>query len=79
VARTALEDAITANPIDEGTIRQKSAEVGSVDAELAVIRARINAEVMTLLTPEQQKELQENRARMRERLENGPSGGRRAR
>jgi Spy/CpxP family protein refolding chaperone len=78
VARTALEDAITASAIDEGTIRQKSAEVGSVEAELAVIRARINAEVMTLLTPEQQKELQENRARIRERLENGPSGGRRA-
>jgi protein CpxP len=79
VARTALEDAITASPIDEGTIRQKSADVGSVDAELAVIRARINAEVMTLLTPDQQQELQQNRARMRDRLENGPFGGRRTR
>jgi Spy/CpxP family protein refolding chaperone len=77
-AQIALEDSVAASPVDEGTIRQKSAELGSVDAELAVIRARINAEVMTLLTPDQQKELQENRARMRERLESAPSRGRRA-
>jgi Spy/CpxP family protein refolding chaperone len=76
-ARTALEDAIVATPMDEGAIRQKSAELGSVDTELAVVRAHINAEVLTLLSPEQQKELQENRARMKERLENGPSRGRR--
>ena len=75
-AQFALEDSIAANPIDEGAIRQKSAELGSVNAELAVNRARVNAEVMTLLTPEQQQELQQNRARIRERRESEPSRGR---
>jgi Spy/CpxP family protein refolding chaperone len=74
-ARFALEDAILAGSIDEGTIRQKSAELGSVDAELAVVRARIHAEVMTLLTREQQQQLQEQRTRMRERRESAPSRG----
>jgi Spy/CpxP family protein refolding chaperone len=43
---------------------------------LAVVRARTNAEVMTLLTPEQQQELQQNRARMRERRQSGAFRGR---
>ena len=77
-ARSALEDSIVTSPVDEGAIRQKSAELGSVDAELAVVRARMNAEVMTLLTPEQQQELQQHRARMKERRESAPSRGRRA-
>ena len=77
-ARSALEDSIVASPGDEGAIRQKSAELGSVDSELAVVRARMHAEVMTLLTPEQQQELQQDRARMKERRESAPSRGRRA-
>ena len=78
-ARSALEDSIVASPIDEGAIRQRSAELGSVDAELAVNRARVTAEVMSLLTPEQQQELQQHRARMKEQHESAPSRGRRAR
>jgi Spy/CpxP family protein refolding chaperone len=75
-AHAALQDSIAASPVDEGAIRQKSAELAAVDAELAVIRARINAEVMTLLTPQQQQEVQQHRAQMKERRENAPSRGR---
>jgi protein CpxP len=75
-AQLALEDSIAASPIDEGAIRLKSAELGSLNAELAVVRARTNAEVMTLLTIEQQQELQQNRARMREHRQSGPFRGR---
>ena len=71
-ARTALEDAIVSTPGDEATIRLKSADVAAAEADLAVIRARVYAEVAALLTPEQQQQLQEQRNRMKERLQNGP-------
>jgi len=66
-AQAALDEAIVSNPTDEATIRLKSADVAAAEAELAVIRARIYSEVLTVLTPEQ-----EQRSRMRERLQSGP-------
>ena len=63
-ARLALEAAITADTFDEATIRQKNADVAAVDAELAVIRAQVNAEIVALLTPEQRKLLQDRRDQM---------------
>jgi Spy/CpxP family protein refolding chaperone len=71
-AQAALDEAIVSNPSDEATIRLKSADVAAAEAELAVIRARIYSEVLTVLTPEQQQQLQEQRSRMRERLQSGP-------
>jgi Spy/CpxP family protein refolding chaperone len=76
-AQLALEDAIVADSIDEATIRQKSAELSSVATELAVVRARIHAEVMALLTPEQRQQVQERRTQARERRNSVPQGGRR--
>ena len=76
-AQLALEDAIVADSIDEATIRQKSAELSSVATELAVVRARIHAEVMALLTPEQRQQVQEQRTRARDRQNSVPQGGRR--
>jgi len=66
-ARLALAEAIAASPVDEAAIRQKSAEVATVEAELAVIRAYVNAEVRSLLTPEQLQQLHERRNRLKER------------
>ena len=45
--------AVTADTIDEALIRQKSAEVAAVDADMAVARARAHAEVFQILTAEQ--------------------------
>jgi periplasmic protein CpxP/Spy len=49
----ALQQAVTADAVDEALIRQRSAEVAAVEADLAVARARAHAEVFRILTPEQ--------------------------
>jgi len=71
-ARLALNAAVTASPVDEGSIRQTSAELAAAETEVTVLRAYMSAEITTLLTPEQLSDLQERRDRMRERRENGP-------
>lgn len=75
-ARTALQAAITADAFDEGAVREKSVEVAAVEADAAVLRARVHAEVWALLTPEQQQKARQlqadraqRRAQMRERFE----------
>jgi len=55
-ARQALEQAITADTVDDNTIRQKSADLAAVEADMAVMRAHVRAEVWQLLTPDQQKQ-----------------------
>lgn len=68
-ARTAhqgLEAAISADNVDEGLIRAKSAEVAAVEADMAVAAARARAEVWPILTPEQQAKAKEH--------QNGPHG-----
>jgi Spy/CpxP family protein refolding chaperone len=52
-ARRALGDAI-ANDADEPTIRQKSADLAKVQADLAVFGAQVRKEVFGALTPDQQ-------------------------
>ena len=71
-AQIALEDAIVANPTDEATIRLKSADVAFAEADFAVARAQVYAEVAALLTPEQLQKLQAQREQMRQRRTNGP-------
>ena len=44
-AHEALDEAITADTVDEAAIRQKSAEVAAVEADIAVARAHAHAEV----------------------------------
>jgi protein CpxP len=56
-ARAALNDAVTADAIDEAAIRQKSAEVAAVDADMAVARAHAHAEVWKILTADQKAQL----------------------
>ena len=53
----ALNEAVTASPIYEALIRQKSSEVAAVDADMAVARAHAYAEVFQLLTPEQKEKV----------------------
>jgi len=54
-ARQGLHAAIAADTIDEAAIRQRSAEVAAVEADIAVARAHARAEMFKLLTPEQQE------------------------
>lgn len=75
-AHKALNEAVTAGTFDESAVRQKAADLAAVDADGAVLRAKVYSEVWALLTPEQQtraKTLQAQRieraGQMRERFE----------
>jgi Spy/CpxP family protein refolding chaperone len=61
-ARQALHAAVTADQIDEGLIRQRSAELANVQADLSVARARAHAEIFRVLTPDQQAKAKALRA-----------------
>jgi len=58
-AHEALRAATTSPSFDEGLVRAKAAEVAAVDADMAVARARIFADVFQILTPEQQANAKE--------------------
>jgi Spy/CpxP family protein refolding chaperone len=66
-ARRAVEDAVTADTYDEGAIRSRSAELAAAETELAVARARVHADVLLILTPEQRAELKQGQAQREER------------
>jgi protein CpxP len=78
-AHRAQNDAVTAAQFDEQVVRSKSAELAAVEADAAVLRAKLHSEVFALLTPEQQAkaaelktqreaEAQQFRDRARERM-----------
>ena len=69
-AHEALNDAITADAIDEATIRQKSAEVGAVEADLAVARAHAHSEVFQILTSDQKAQVKKMQTEMKNRVKN---------
>jgi Spy/CpxP family protein refolding chaperone len=58
-AHEALQQAVTAEVVDEALIRQRSAEAAVVEADLAVARAHAHAEVFQILTPEQKAKARE--------------------
>ena len=58
-ARHALHAATTSASFDEGLVRARAAELASVEADLAVSRARNYADVFQILTPEQQAKAKE--------------------
>jgi Spy/CpxP family protein refolding chaperone len=68
-AQRALEDAVVGDTFDEATVRMRAAEVGSVEADLTVARARVYSEVFQALTADQQKKLKDMRAEMRKRMD----------
>ncbi len=63
-ARSAEQAAITAAQFDEVTIRQKSAELAAVQADIAVARARARAEVLQILSADQQNALKQLESRV---------------
>ena len=66
-AHDALQQAVTASSFDEGTIRARSADVASAEADMAVARGRLHADVLQLLTAEQRTQLNQLQAQMKER------------
>jgi protein CpxP len=68
-AHQALDDATASDSFDEATVRMKAAEVGAVDADMAVMRARVYNEVYQILTPDQQKQLKQLQTEMRQRAQ----------
>jgi Spy/CpxP family protein refolding chaperone len=63
-AHMAIEAAISADTIDEATIRQKSAEAAAVEADIAVARAHARGEVWQILTADQKAQLKTMQAEM---------------
>jgi Spy/CpxP family protein refolding chaperone len=79
-ARQKLHELVTAEAVDETAIRAASSELAGVQADGAILRARVHQEVFATLTPEQQakaKQLrseadqrrQERREQRRQRIE----------
>ena len=66
--RKALHDSMTAETFDEAAIRQMSAEVAVVEADGAVLQAKVHGEVWALLTPEQQQKARQLRTQMEQRI-----------
>jgi protein CpxP len=65
-AREALNQAVTADALNDALVRQKSAELGAVEADAAVARAHAHAEVMQILTADQKAQLKELQSKMKE-------------
>jgi protein CpxP len=67
-AHEAQRQAVTRVPVDENEIRARVSEASAVEADFAVLRARIHEQVYQVLTPEQQakaKTLQAERQKRR--------------
>ena len=74
-ARKALHEAIAADTFDEAAVRAKAAEIGAVEADAAVLQARIKGEIFAILTPEQVKKAKELRSNMENRMKDGRGRG----
>jgi Spy/CpxP family protein refolding chaperone len=67
-AREGLTALIEAETIDEAAIRAKAADVAAAEADVAILNAKVRAEVFSsVLTPEQQQKARELRAQRDER------------
>jgi len=66
-ARTSLNDAITADAVDEGLVRQRSAEAAMVESDIAVARAHAHAQLVQILTADQKAQLKQLQSRMHNR------------
>ncbi len=53
-ARQAEQAAVTRVPVDENEVRARVSELSAVQADLAVLRARVHEQIFQVLTPEQQ-------------------------
>jgi protein CpxP len=68
-ARTELHAAVKTDVVDEALIREKHAAVATIQADMAILGARVRGEVFNLLTPEQQAKAKERRAQREQRMQ----------
>jgi Spy/CpxP family protein refolding chaperone len=67
-ARTALNDAVTADTIDREAIRAAAGRVAEVELSAALLRAQVHGEVLALLTAEQQQKARAMREKVKSRI-----------
>ena len=63
--RTALETL----PVNEGAIRSTTADLMAAETEAAILQAHLRADIVALLTPEQQDQLKKVHAQREQRVE----------
>ena len=75
VAREAERAAVTRVPVDESEVRARVSETAAIEADAAVLRARVHEQIYQVLTPEQQQkaktlqaEREKRRAERQERM-----------
>jgi protein CpxP len=56
-SRQALRKTIDADSVDEGAIRARAADLGKAEADAAVLRAQLRAELLPILNDEQKQKL----------------------
>jgi protein CpxP len=69
-AQEAQRDALAAQPVNEGLVRSTTQPLADAQAEAAIVLARLRADVMALLTPDQLQAIEETQAEIQERTEN---------
>ena len=67
-AHEAQRQAVTRIPVDENEIRAKVTDAANIEAEAAILHARIHEAVFQLLTPEQQAKAQSLQADRQKRI-----------
>ena len=67
--RSALQDAITAEVLNEGAIRAVASELATAEGDAAVQRAFVRSQLWQLLTTDQQTKALEIESEMKERME----------
>jgi periplasmic protein CpxP/Spy len=68
-AHRAQNDVVTAPTFDENAIRAKAAELAAVEADAAVLHAKLHGEVFAILTPEQQAKAAELKVEREARMQ----------
>jgi len=74
-ARKALDDAITADQFDEVAIRDRAKELAAVEADAAVLRAKVHQAAWAVLTSDQQQKAKELKGQMEQRMKDGRGRG----
>ena len=67
-AREAQREALSTVPVNDGLIRSTTQALTEAEAEAAIVQARLRADVLALLTPEQLATIEARRTERAERL-----------
>ena len=67
-ARGLLAETVMAEVVNESAIRARAAEVAALEADSAVQRAHVNAQIWAVIAPDQRAELREIQADLKVRV-----------